>query len=299
MISFKKLFFRMRHPIQGRILCLHRVIPQRSYFKENFDIEITPDFLEKLIIQYKRDGYEFHSIDYVYNSIRENRFSFKKFICITFDDGFSDIYHYAYPILIKYKIPFTIYLTSDFASNRGFIWWKALEDIILDNELIVLNNGLKYESHTHNEKSELFSELIKDVFNSIESPSDYFKKMFQKYNEKFNIYSALALNWEQVKEMSRDNNCTIGSHSASHPILTKIDNSKLLDELVSSKSTIESHINKEVNHFSYPHGFCNQHVQNYVEKAGYKSAVKGYGGPIRYDIHNFYQLPRVHIVQEY
>ena len=41
------------HPIQGEIWCLHRVVEKRSDYPSNRELEITPDYLERLITEYK------------------------------------------------------------------------------------------------------------------------------------------------------------------------------------------------------------------------------------------------------
>ena len=114
---FNKLVRYLFHPIIGNIWCLHRVVPVRSAFKGNRDLEITTDFLEDMINEKRRQGYRFVDLDTFVASASGTPWK-RKLIHVTFDDGFEDVYLYAYPILKKYQIPFTFYVSTDFPDGK-------------------------------------------------------------------------------------------------------------------------------------------------------------------------------------
>lgn len=65
------------------------------------------------------------------------------------------------------------------------------------------------------------------------------------------------LTWTQIKEMSVGG-MIIGDHTKSHPKLPKItDEASLREEIVASKSIIETRIGKTINSFAYPFGEYN------------------------------------------
>ena len=46
----------------------------------------------------------------------------RRFVCLTFDDGYRDNLRYALPILKKYDAPFTIYIPTSFPGpGRGAV----------------------------------------------------------------------------------------------------------------------------------------------------------------------------------
>jgi peptidoglycan/xylan/chitin deacetylase (PgdA/CDA1 family) len=63
-------------------------------------------------------------------------------VVITFDDGYSDTYRIAAPILKKLKIPFTVFITPKFIENNN-------PDYLNKNELILLSktNGCSIGAH--------------------------------------------------------------------------------------------------------------------------------------------------------
>ena len=80
------------------------------------------------------------------------------------------------------------------------------------------------------------------------------------------------LTWDQVKLMAK-NGIAFGAHTKTGIYLPSIKEEQLLtSEIVSSKSDIESHIEKEVKYFCYPTGGFNDRIKEIVRNAGYKGA---------------------------
>lgn len=75
---------------------------------------------------------------------------------------------------------------------------------------------------------------------------------------------------DELRELSLLPGVDIGAHGATHTPLTDLDDSMLVDELVSSKQYLEDVIGKEVTAISYPHGAVDLRVRDAVINAGYK-----------------------------
>ena len=101
----------------------------------NSGLEVTPEYLEKLIQSLIKESYEFVSLDTVYDRLQE-KYRERKFISLTFDDGYADNLIHAYPILKKYNIPFTIYIVTSYPDGQLTPWWHPLEDLILKNDYL-------------------------------------------------------------------------------------------------------------------------------------------------------------------
>ena len=113
--KIKRKFHNLTHPVTGEIWMLHRVVEQRSEKPEQRELEVTAEWLEKKLIEYRYKGYRFVSID----ALPKNG----RWACVTFDDGYSDNYTLAYPLLKRLGVPFTIYVTTGFIDNRLPMWW--------------------------------------------------------------------------------------------------------------------------------------------------------------------------------
>ncbi len=54
-------------------------------------------------------------------------------IALTFDDGHYDFYESAWPILQKYQIPASLYVTTDFINGNLWLWPDLLKYALLNN----------------------------------------------------------------------------------------------------------------------------------------------------------------------
>lgn len=281
--KIKQKFYNFTHPQMGVILMLHRVISERSKIKLNNDLEITPEFLEKIIVEYKQKGFKFVSPDEVYELMTGKKRIKEQFVCFTFDDGYKDNLEVAYPVFYKYDCPFTIYVTKDFIEQKAVIWWYVLEDILLQNDSISLSDGTVFTTESMEEKDVFFKKMHEKL--SILEPSRLrktFEDLFSNYTFSFEEkVRDLSLSKEQLKEVGKSSLCTIGAHTVSHPRLSTLNIEKQKEEIYNSKEYFESITNKTVDHFAYPFGSYNDDSVELVTKAGYKTAVMAWGGTVR------------------
>ncbi len=260
--KIKRKIHNLSLPELGVVLMLHRVVDSRSRIAANRDLEITADFLEKTILEYRQKGYTFVNLDEVADIIEKGNTK-HKFVCFTFDDGYRDNYEIAYPIFKKYNIPFTIYVTTDFYEQKALLWWYVLEDLCVTDE----------EFLTYREK----------IFNlktaEIESA---FKEWFPGRNYSFaDTVNKMSLTVAQIRELSDSGLCCIGSHTVTHPRLDKLTPEEQRYEISTSKNKLEAIVGKQVEHFAFPYGCYNAATVPIVAECGYKTAVRVYGDVVR------------------
>src|SRR4051794_19320036 len=84
----------------GVMLTLHHVLPSRSSaFQPNRALEISAEFFEQTVEQLVQMPVDIVSIDEVRRRLVEQDTSSRRFVCLTFDDGYRDLVDIAYPIL--------------------------------------------------------------------------------------------------------------------------------------------------------------------------------------------------------
>jgi peptidoglycan/xylan/chitin deacetylase (PgdA/CDA1 family) len=75
----------------------------------------------------------------------------------------------------------------------------------------------------------------------------------------------------QIKEWLAAGN-EIGSHTLTHPFLTRIPPAEAREEITASKKKLEDWFGRSIRHFCYPFGDWNQAVRDLVVEAGYETA---------------------------
>ncbi len=132
-------------PIYGgvaSILVFHRVLEPRPGLRPGWlrEIEIAPDLLLRLIERLRKTGHELVSLDELHEALVERRTPRAKLVALTFDDGYVDAYTTIYPLLTGAKVPFTVYVTTDFPDRRLAPWWYLLDERITRSKTLQLQN---------------------------------------------------------------------------------------------------------------------------------------------------------------
>src|SRR5262249_1769787 len=84
----------------------------------------------------------------------------------------------------------------------------------------------------------------------------------------------------------------IGSHTLTHPWLTRISLSQAREEISGSKKKLEDTFGRVVEHFCYPYGDWSPAIRDIVAEVGYKSACTTKFGVNGADAHPF-ELKRI------
>lgn len=84
------------------------------------------------------------------------------------------------------------------------------------------------------------------------------------------LYDGMSV--EQLRACATSPWITIGSHTRSHPRLTRCDDDALEEELSGSRRFLEEHTGRVVDLFAYPTGDYDRRVAMAVRRAGYRAA---------------------------
>jgi peptidoglycan/xylan/chitin deacetylase (PgdA/CDA1 family) len=245
----------------GSILTMHHVRPRRAdAFQPNRLLEITPNFLEGLLKRLARARVDVISLDEMHQRFISEDFK-RRFVCITFDDGYKDVKEYAYPLLRKYKLPFAMYIPTSFPDRLGEMWWLALEAVIAQNGRIgMVINGKDqfFECGSVAEKRELY-DAVYGYIRSMKT-EDELRKFVRDLCATYRVDIAafcrdLCMDWQELGEMAEDPLVTIGAHTVNHVMLKKISSDDTTRaEMEMSRSVLEAALGKRPQHLAYPVG---------------------------------------------
>lgn len=98
------------------------------------------------------------------------------------------------------------------------------------------------------------------------------------------------LSWQEIKELN-NYGIEFGTHTQTHPDLTKIAAAQVKDEIIESKRVIEDALGCEVTTFAYPYGKFNQPVKRIAAK-NFQAACSTNLGRARRES-DFFSLERI------
>lgn len=216
---------------------------------------------------------------------------------ITFDDGYADIYHNGFRLMKKYSLPSTVFLISRLVDTQEIPWFDKMEAAFATS--VKQDIGYSVPLNLSNKEKRIASCIaVKEQMKSL-NEEERKTREFLLLNElcssqliENDFY--LHLNSPQINRMKEEAHFNFGSHSQTHPILTKVKSSQLYDEVSGSKKELFEKIGCETNVFCYPNGSYNETVEKAVKDAGYLCAVTTEYGLNRYN-ESLFGLKRIQI----
>jgi peptidoglycan/xylan/chitin deacetylase (PgdA/CDA1 family)/CelD/BcsL family acetyltransferase involved in cellulose biosynthesis len=224
-------------------------------------------------------------------------------VAVTFDDGYRDVYTYAFTVLQKYRIPATIYLTVDVIESNSVAWYDRIFlalgiapgeklDLMLDrprrfqltSAAARLRAGEEIISYLRSVSNERCKKFCAELEELIPLP------MEETANR--------MLTWEQIQTMQRGG-VSFGSHTLTHPAISRLEPAALDQELRESKVRLEERLGVPIQDFAYPFGkpADYENTPDAVARCGYRTASTTNWG-INTPGANLHQLRRVSIGEE-
>ena len=293
----------------GAILTFHHVRPPRKDpFQPNRLLEITPRFLTRVVKLLRRSRVDVVSLDEMHRRMTEGDFR-RRFVCLTFDDGYRDTLKYAYPILKKAEMPFAVYVATSFPDRLGELWWLALEAVIARNQrigLVIDGKNQAFDCHTLADKRVLYDELywwLRGRPTQMEL-RDVMRNLAACYHVEIAEFCRdLCMDWQELAELAADPLVTIGAHTVNHPMLAKLPDKAARAEMDLSRSVIEAALGARPQHLSYPFGdAASAGPREFAMAAelGFKTAVTTRPGVVyRSHAGQLTALPRISLNGEY
>ena len=244
----------------GVILTLHHVRPRRmDGFQPNRLLEVSPVFFAEVVLKLRHSRVDLVSLDEMHRRLTEGDFR-RRFVCLTFDDGYRDVLQWAYPVLRKHEVPFALYIATSFPDRIGELWWLGLEAVIARNErigLLMEGRERRFECGTIAEKREAFEQLYWWLRN-LETEDELrvvVRELCARYGVDLSaLCGELCMGWDEITELARDPLVTIGAHTVNHFMLKKTPERVVREEMEMGRAVLEAAIGSKPQHLSYPIG---------------------------------------------
>lgn len=272
------------------ILIYHRVVPQRDPMRPNEPTIAEFDWQMRLL----RDNFNPLPLVEAVDRLRAGTLP-NRAVCITFDDGYADNELHALPILKKYAIPATVFVSTGFL-NGGRMWNDSVIEVFRNFDgdkldLSELDLGC-YSLESNPRRLAAVDSIIQRIRHL--DPLVRADLVHEIEKRVTALPDDLMLTDAQIQSLAR-NGVTIGAHTVNHPILCSVSSEIARREIQNSKSHLEALLQEKIEVFAYPNGrpgldYREVH-RDMVEALGFKAAVSTHWG-VSTRASDRFQLPR-------
>jgi len=291
----RKLWRRLRRSIVPQrgaiILCYHRIAdlpqsPRRLWvspqrFAEQLEV-LTRNFVPLSLAE-------------LAERLQEGKVP-DKAVVITFDDGYADNFWSALPLLERFGVPATVFVTTGLVGTEREFYWDELERLIL-GETVKGRNGETEKGRSGNLIGQELRLEIRGRVRQWKLTND--EERLKAYHEIHDLLTPLLpeqreavlqqlrlwfgvsengrpdyrlMTVEELVAISRDGLVDIGAHTVNHPDLTAIPPEQQRWEIETSKRQLEEWLGRPVRWFAYPYGSGNFVTRQLVKEAGFEVA---------------------------
>lgn len=146
--------------LQIPIFVYHDIVEDKSQIEYDY-MQTTAEQFEKQIAGLMKLGYKPITyqdlVDY-----KDGKKAISKWSCIiTFDDGYTGVYKYAYEIAKKYNIPMTSFLIDDCVGIPGYYTWDEAREMHDSGLISIYSHGLTHARYNEVSKEELVAQTEK------------------------------------------------------------------------------------------------------------------------------------------
>jgi peptidoglycan/xylan/chitin deacetylase (PgdA/CDA1 family) len=224
-------------------------------------------------------------------------------VAVTFDDGYADNLSLARPILERFEIPATVFVTTGALGASGELWWDELDRILLQpgrlpETLDLPIGGERFEALLGPAVSYGAEEARRHrPWRFGRRPPGPRQIVYGRLWDRLFSLDSLGRrramdslrHWAGAGEQARPSHRTLrpdealqlevaglielGAHTVSHPALSRLPADAQRIEIEASASALEKILHRRPRSFAYPFGDFDEGTPNLLREAGFREAV--------------------------
>ena len=252
-------------------------------------------------------------------------------VVVTFDDGYVDNLLVAKPVMIRHRVPGTVFVASGYVGSSREYWWDELDRLLLSPGALPRHFTVAVGDNTFNADlqgdaslsllkawrsrrwrgwqaacptrrhpvyRDLWELLRKATTAQREAALESLRIKFNRREGGRPTHRCVTL--PQLRELAADGLIEIGAHTATHPSLGAISVDDQRREISESKAALEGMLQKAITSFAYPFGSKDDYSQATIDLlkwAAFSRACSNFPEAISPQTDRF-QLPR-RVVQDW
>lgn len=176
-----------------------------------------------------------------------------KAVGVSLDDGYLDNLTHALPLLEKYEIPATIFVTPRLAQEPSLMWWFELEQRVHGSSGgSVRHANLTIEWNNSLQRKRQAVQRIDALCKSVSCVE--LKSLLEQLPLVGKIEYPKMLDPDQVSTLSLHPLIDIGAHALSHHVLAQLSDAEALQEIQGGLNELTRITGTKSKLFAYPYG---------------------------------------------
>lgn len=296
----------------------HRVHTPQT---DPWDLSVDPAYFEEQI-KFISSNYTIVPAGELMRQLRNGKLEHKS-VALTFDDGYIDNFEHARPVLEKYSVPATFFITDSYLTEDRPFWWDELENIIVHTDQLpghlslthhgetisfdlgdekILDSDLREKHRNYRaynpptKRTRLYVELWK-VFSDISKKEQQeliatLRQWAGLSNDELVVEGCMTL--EQLKILAKNPLFTVGGHTKTHPFLANLPTDHQRYEIAENKRFLEIATGTNVDQFAYPSGNFSESTQKILQEEHFLCAFTTNSSCVFNHTEPF-SIPRLHV----
>ena len=264
--------FRWRLRSSPLILLYHRVANAKPGPHSNVSgLSVTPEHFEQQLAVLRRRFAPLRLRDLLESPPRFRHPA----VAVTFDDGYADNLHAALPLLERFGIPATFFVTSGMLGGEREFWWDTLERQSGRDSGLYERHRVELLQLDEGARSKRLAEIVEAA------------AMGSEVRHR-------TLTHEELRRLDAHDLCDVGAHTVTHARLSCLTPDRQRREITGAKTQLEEILGHEVSYFAYPFGESSAFDDDSVtiaHEAGFTAAFSGERGTVT-QLRNRYRIPR-------
>lgn len=270
-LGLNEHFFR---EARGSRIIIYHGICQHGHTRFN-SIFLKAITFEKHLQFYKKYFNVISLNDYYNERFDKNKFN----VCLSFDDGFANNFKYVLPLIEKYQLPCTFFITGIRQAGHDILWNDFLCQLQAYGPATFQFRGddyFKNESNAYISKAS--RQPLKDLsrFQNVEwkaSLMEVLKGQWPQEKKSDHEDFWLQMNLDEIKALAGSSYSTIGAHGYSHDDLARIPIEDARKEILKSKQFLENLVQRKVDAMAFPYGSYSREVISASKETGFEKLL--------------------------
>jgi len=256
------------------VLTLHRVTDAAAVVPGL--LSATPDGFARLLDLVSAQ-FEVVTIEAVLERERGGPALAPRSLLLTFDDAYSDVADHAWPALVDRRLPATLFVPSGFPGRpeTAFWWERAWAAIAATHRPALTIDGRSLPLLDATQRAAAYR-AVRTILKA--GPDDAIEGALARLEAELAEPgrprpqpSGRSLDWPTLRSL-REAGLALGSHTRSHPLLTRVAEPALRAEIRSGMEDLARETGSDLPAFAYPSGAFDDRAVAAVRDAGIRVA---------------------------